>query len=193
LIQARRFAVKAAIKPLPLAAAMLLAGCGGGGEISGTVTGLTASGLSLSNGYETITVADDETRFSFPTQVGDGKGFAVVVLTQPTGQRCTVSNGSGTVSGSIAPPAVNVNCVAAWSISGRVNGLARSGLVLSNGAEDIAIAANAASFAFPTQVVSGASYSVTVKTQPVLARCAVSNGEGVVGSEAVSDLIVSCN
>ena len=179
-------------KALPLAALLLLVGCGGGGEISGTVTGLTADGLSLSNGSETITVAKDATRFSFPTEVEDGNGYAVVVVTQPTGLRCTVSNGSGTVSGGIAPPAVSVSCVAAWSLSGRVNGLSRSGLVLSNGAEDIAIAANAASFAFPTQLVSGASYSVTVKTQPLLGRCAVSNGEGVVGSEAVSNLIVTC-
>lgn len=184
--------MKSLCKAFPLAA-LLLVGCGGGGEINGTVTGLTASGLSLSNGFETITVAKDATRFNFPTEVEDGNGYAVVVVTQPTGLRCTVSNGSGTVSGSIAPPTVSVSCVAAWSISGRISGLARSGLVLSNGAEDVAIAANAASFAFPTQLVSGASYSVTIKTQPVLGRCSVSNGEGVVGSEAVSDVIVSCN
>jgi len=179
-------------KTLPLAAA-LLAGCGGGGEINGTITGLTAAGLSLSNGFETISVAKDATRFSFPTEVEDGNGYAVVVVTQPSGLRCTVSNGSGTVSGSIAPPTASVNCVAAWSLSGRINGLARSGLLLSNGGEDVAIAANAASFAFPTQLVSGASYSVTIKTQPAQGRCTVGNGEGVVGSEAVSDVIVSCN
>jgi len=184
--------MRAAIKHLSLAAAALLAGCGGGGEITGTVTGLTATGLSLSNGFETIDVAKDATRFAFPTKVEDGSGYAVVVVTQPTGLRCTVSNGSGTVSGGLAPPTVTVTCVAAWSISGRVNGLSRSGLVLANGSEDIAIAANATSFAFATQWPSGASYSVTVKTQPGLQRCTVSNGDGVVGQQAVSDVVVSC-
>jgi RNase P/RNase MRP subunit p29 len=177
---------------LSLVAVVLLAGCGGGGEISGTVTGLTASGLSLSNGFETIDVAKDATRFAFPTEVEDGNGYAVVVVTQPTGLRCTVSNGSGSVSGGLAPPAATVNCVAAWSISGRVNGLSRSGLVLANGSEDITIAANAASFAFATQLPGGASYSVTVRTQPALQRCTVGNGDGVVGQEAVSDVLVSC-
>ena len=184
--------MNAAIRPVSLVAAVLLAGCGGGGEISGTVTGLTASGLSLSNGFETISVAKDETRFAFPTEVEDGNGYAVVVVTQPTGLRCTVSNGSGTVSGGLAPPAVNVNCVQVWSISGRVNGLLRIGLVLANGTEDIAVAANAASFAFPTQLPSGASYSVTIKAQPGVQRCTVSNGDGVVGQEAVTDVVVSC-
>ncbi len=184
--------MNAAIKLLPLMAAALLAGCGGGGEISGTISGLTASGLSLSNGFETINVAKGATSFSFPTEVDDGNGYAVVVLTQPTGLRCTVSNGSGTVSGGLAPAKVNVGCVPAWSISGRINGLVRGGLVLSNGPEDIAIAANAASFAFPTQQPGGAGYSVVVKTQPLAQRCTVSNGEGEIGSEAVSDVVVSC-
>lgn len=172
---------------------LILAGCGGGSEVSGTVIGLTASGLSLSNGFETISVPKDATTFAFPTDVEDGKGFAVVVVTQPTGLRCTVSNGTGTAVGGTAATAVSVACIPVWSISGTVAGLVRDGLVLNNGYEDITVAARMPSFAFPTQLPSSASYRVTIKTQPTGQACSVANGDGVVASGPVADVAVACN
>ena len=57
---------------------------------------------------------------------------------------------------------------ATYTIGGTISGLSASGLVLANGADTVSPAANATSFVFPTALASGASYSVTVKTQP---RC----------------------
>ncbi len=187
--------MKTWVRMLPLAGGLGLTACGGGGEVSGTVIGLTASGLSLSNGYETITVPKDATTFAFPTDVEEGKAYAVVVVTQPTGLRCSVSNGTGTgtASATAASTSVSVACLPVWSISGTVSGLTRSGLVLNNGYEDIVVAAGALSFAFPTQLPTGSSYRVTVTTQPTLQSCSVSRAEDVVGSEPVSDVAVSCN
>ncbi len=179
-------------KALPLAA-LLLGGCGGGGAVSGTVIGLTASGLSLSNGYETIVVAKDASTFAFPTDVEDGKGYAVVVVTQPTGLRCSVSNGTGTATATVGTNSVSVACVPVWSLSGTVSGLTRAGLVLNNGYEDITLAAQVPSFAFPTQLPEGSTYIVTVKTRPTGQVCTVSNGEGVVAAAPVANVAVACN
>lgn len=176
-----------------LAAALLLAGCGGGGKIGGTISGLSADGLTLSNGTETISVAANATRFSFPTELGNGVGYAVIVLTQPTGLRCKVSNGAGRVDTVDVPPVVLIDCVAVWPLSGTISGLVSSGLVLSNGGEDIAVEAGALSFAFPTTLATGAAYAVTVKTQPRSRTCTVSEGEGIVGSVPVSNVAVRCN
>jgi len=81
-----------------------------------------------------------------------------------------------------------------FAIVGTVSGLAGNGLVLqNNGGDDLAIVANGA-FTFATRLASGASYAVTVKTQPVMPSqtCTVSNGSGTVTTAAVTDVAVGC-
>ncbi len=174
-------------------ALLLCSGCGGGSDISGTVTGLTAAGLSLSDGYETITVAKDATSFVFPTLVDDTKTYTVSVVTQPVGLRCSVANGSGTAARNTDVSNVVVTCVAVYTLSGTVSGLRGNGLVLNNGSEAVGVAAEALSFAFPTALARDTIYNVTVTTQPAQQTCTVSNGDGIVGAEAVTDVAIRCN
>ncbi len=173
--------------------ALLCSGCGGGSDISGTVVGLSADGLTLSNGFESISVAKDATSFAFPTLVDDTKTYNVTVITQPTGLRCSVANGSGTAASNTDVSNVIVTCVAVYPLSGTVSGLRRSGLVLKNGSEDVSVAAEAPSFAFPTGLANGTIYTVTVKTQPSPQTCSVVNGTGTVGSVAVTNVAINCN
>jgi 6-phosphogluconolactonase len=88
-----------------------------------------------------------------------------------------------------APPA------GSFSIGGTVTGLASSGLVLqNNGGNDLALQADG-SFTFTTQIASGATYAVTVKTQPNVGpaqNCVVANGSGTVGTAAVTNVTVTC-
>jgi hypothetical protein len=75
-----------------------------------------------------------------------------------------------------------------------VSGLAGAGLVLrDNGGDDLAAAADGA-IVFPTKIASGASYSVTVFTQPTspAQTCAVTDGSGTMGSSDVTNVAVSC-
>jgi 6-phosphogluconolactonase (cycloisomerase 2 family) len=89
---------------------------------------------------------------------------------------------------------------AAWNVtsqplSGTVTGLTGTGLVLQvNGANNITIAPGSASFNFPTTLVNGASYNVTVLTEPAappLQVCVVYNGTGTVGG-SLSNISVGC-
>lgn len=76
-----------------------------------------------------------------------------------------------------------------------MTGLHGTGLVLqNNGGDDLAVAADAA-VTFTSPVSSGASYSVTVRSQPSAMpaeTCAVSGGSGVVGNAPVTGVTVTC-
>jgi hypothetical protein len=71
-------------------------------SIGGAVTGL-ASGQSvvLLNNAGNSTTVNSNTSFTFSTAINSGGAYAVTVGTQPTGQTCTVTSGSGTVSANV--------------------------------------------------------------------------------------------
>ena len=70
--------------------------------VGGTLSGLAAgnSVVLQNNVGDDLTLTDDGS-FVFDTAVDDGEAYAVTVLTQPSGfnQVCSVTNGSGTISG----------------------------------------------------------------------------------------------
>ncbi|WP_431476469.1 hypothetical protein [Massilia eburnea] len=65
--------------------------------VGGTVEGLTGGDLVLVNGSATgsFTVTKGATSFTVPGTIPVGTAYGVTVLTQPAGQTCSVSNGSG--------------------------------------------------------------------------------------------------
>lgn len=84
--------------------------------IGGKVTGLTAAGLVLVNGSpplgDQVNVGKDATTYAFPKPVKFDDTYSVVVLTQPTGLKCTVANGVGKM-GDVAVSNVDVTCAPA--------------------------------------------------------------------------------
>ncbi len=77
--------------------------------IGGTVSGLTGTGLVLQNNGGNNLAVNANGSFTFTTPVASGSPYNVTVLTQPSGQACTVSGGSGTV-GSAPIASVAVTC-----------------------------------------------------------------------------------
>ncbi|MGH6682255.1 MAG: lactonase family protein, partial [Bradyrhizobium sp.] len=104
---------------------LLLISCGGGSSSSGSggspndpptaytlggsITGLTASGLVLANGSATVSPAAGATTFTFSTALASGTAYDVAVQTQPSGEVCAVTSGTGTV-GNSAINTVSVAC-----------------------------------------------------------------------------------
>jgi hypothetical protein len=167
-----------------------------GFSVSGTVAGLDGDGLTLQlNGANDLAVANNGT-FTFNAQLANAAAYGVTILTQPSGpsQTCTVGAGSGTIA-SANVTNVTVTCATgAFALRGTVSGLAGTGLVLqNNGGDDLAIPTNG-QFSFPSPIASGATYSVTVKTQPSgpSQSCSVANGTGTIGSADVSNVAVTC-
>ena len=188
-------------------AALSLTACGGGGgssstsgtgggtasyTIGGSISGLTASGLVLADGSDTLSVAANATSFTFGQAVSSGSTYDVTVATQPTGETCSVSSGgSGTATTNVT--SVSVKCAAnTYSVGGTVSGLNASGLVLqNNGSDNLTVKSGAATFTFATPLDYGANYAVTVSTQPTGETCTVSSGTGTVKA-AVTTVKVSC-
>ena len=80
-------------------------------SIGGTVSGLTGTVVLQDNGTDAATVSANGS-FSFPTALAAGATYNVTVEANPTGQACTVANGSGTVlAANVAT--VAVSCAAA--------------------------------------------------------------------------------
>ena len=83
-------------------------------EVGGTISGLTASGLVLVNGNDTVRPLANATSFVFPTVMKSGAQYDVQVQTQPTGLSCSVANGVGVIQ---TAPVTNVvvTCVPAFA------------------------------------------------------------------------------
>lgn len=195
-------------------AALTLTACGGGGgsgsgggggggggggttyTIGGTVTGLSASGLTLAdNGGDSLSVPSGATTFTFATKLQSGASYAVTVGSQPTGETCTVTSGStGTVSANVT--SVVVTCTAAtYTISGSITGLSAAGLKLQyySTGEVLPVAAGATSFAFTQPVPAGTNVKMVVAAQPGFQICTpgASNFSGAISANITADTL-SC-
>ncbi len=188
-----------------LCTTLALSACGGGNStgvadspsaqkyaLSGTVSGLTGSGLVLSVNGTPVTVGSGTTSVALAQNLAAGTAYTVMVATQPAGQTCSVAAGSGTI-GSANVANVVVSCSSqAFALSGSISGLTAAGLVLANGADTIDVTAGATQFTFSAPVASGSSYDVTVSAQPVGLACSVSHGAGTMPASAVASVAVSC-
>jgi 6-phosphogluconolactonase len=88
-----------------------------GSPLSGTLSGLTGTGLVLQDGLgDSTPVSSGSTSFSFAAQIAVGKNYSVTVLTQPGSplQICDVSNGSGQTG--VAAAGISLVCAAPVAI-----------------------------------------------------------------------------
>lgn len=161
--------------------------------VGGGVSGLGASGLVLANGADSIAVASGATAFTLPTSVAQGATYAVAVATQPAGEHCSVGNATGTIAGANVTNVAVTCATLAHGLGGTISGLPSAGLVLSNGADTVAPAAGALSFAFSTPVAEGGAYAVAVQAQPSGATCSVGGGSGTMGTSDVTAVAVTCS
>lgn len=165
--------------------------CGGTYTVGGAVSGLTGTGLVLqNNGGNNLSVSANG-GFTFSTPVAAGSTYSVTVLTQPSGQNCTVSNGAGTSTTNVTSVAVACASIG-FTVGGSVSGLTGAGLVLQvNGGSNLAIAGDGP-FTFSTVLANAATYSVTVASQPTGQGCSVANGSGTISGANVGNVAVTC-
>ncbi len=77
-------------------------------SVGGSLSGLNGGTLVLqNNGSDDLSLSVNG-GFIFSTEIAEGSPYTVTVLTQPTGQTCIVTNGSGNVSGAVSN--VDVSC-----------------------------------------------------------------------------------
>lgn len=174
-----------------------LAACGsvGDAQVGGSVSGLAASqSVTLqNNGSDALSLSANQA-FAFLTRLASGATYSVTVMTQPTGQNCTVANASGTVNG-VADDVSNVavSCVTTATLAGDLSGLASgTSVTLMNSGAMLPLAVNGP-FSFAGALAKGTAYNVTVLTQPVGQTCTVANGSGVVDLAVPVKITVICS
>ncbi|HTT06494.1 MAG TPA: kelch repeat-containing protein, partial [Steroidobacteraceae bacterium] len=162
-------------------------------SVGGSVTGLSQAGLTLASGSNSVTVAAGATSFTLPGLLASGAMYSVVVKTQPLGQTCVARNESGTIA-QASVTNVQVSCtINTYSIGGTITGVNASGLVLANGTDTVTVALGASTFLMPTKQPMGATYTITVQTEPTGLSCQVSSsGSGTMPAAPVTNVMVSC-
>ena len=147
----------------------------------------TAANVYTEN--EALGITTDGT-YSFGS-FSSGTSYDITVRQQPVSQTCTVTEGQGTLS---ATTTVVVTCSSeSYTVSGTVVGLySGQSVTLQNNSGDNLTVSDNTSFSFTTKVAQGATYLVTVKTQPTAQTCTPNLNSGVV-SDNVSDVSIICS
>ncbi len=163
-------------------------------SIGGNVTGLSGTVVLQNNAGDNLALNTDGS-FAFPTAIADSSAYAVTILSQPAGQTCTVSLGSGSLNGADVND-VELSCVTqvplSLSIGGTLSGLASGAVILQNNAGDNLALNTNGSFNFATSIAEGLAYNVTILSQPAGQTCSVLNGSGNLAGQNVSDVSVVC-
>ena len=99
--------------------------------VGGAVSGLSGTVVLQNNGGDNLSVSANGS-FTFATALPTGAAYNVTVKANPSGQTCTVSNGSGTIgSANVTNVAVSCSNAASYTVGGAVSGL--SGTVVQIG------------------------------------------------------------
>lgn len=169
-------------------------------ELKVSVSGLQqGKNVVLSSGQSTATNVFTENEALGVTTDGtysfgsftSGTSYNITVLQQPVSQTCTVTSGESSLSASTT---VVIACSSeSYTISGTVVGmLSGQSVTLQNNSEDNLTVSSNTSFSFTTKVASGATYLVTVLSQPTGQTCTPNLNSGVV-SDNVSDVSIICS
>jgi len=161
--------------------------------LSGTISGLNAAGLILTDQGASLAIGANAATFSFGAVLTSGSIYSVSVASAPTGMACGVANGVGT-AGSSSINNVVVTCSdKAYTLGGAITGLDGSGLVLANGTTQVPVASGASAFMLPGVLAYGSAYAVSIVTQPTGVNCTVSNGSGSMPAANVGNIAVTCS
>ncbi|MBV8210404.1 MAG: hypothetical protein JO133_10120 [Burkholderiaceae bacterium] len=160
--------------------------------LSGTISGLSASGLVLADDTSTVAVPSGATSFTFNGVLTSGAPYSVSIQQRPSSLPCSVANGSGTAGAANVTNVVVTCSSTSYMIGGTITGLTASGLVLANGSDTLNVAAGTSNFTMPQNVAAGGAYAVTVQTQPTGESCTVTNGTGT-ATATVNNIAVSCS
>ena len=176
-------------------------------SIGGTISGHTDTvDLNLAYGSESenLPIAVGVTEFTFAKKLELSDTYTVSVATDPAGQTCTVSPaGPQTMLGDVTD--ITVTCVAnTYFVGGIIRGLAENqqitltltttGGTAENKQFNGDANTNFVDYTFDTLVAVGATYEVTVATQPYGKACIVlREGEHIMPDNIVKHITVGCS
>ena len=140
---------------------------------AGTTLQVQATGSTISllqNGVQRISATD--------TSVATG---APGIMAYGTGKADNWSGGAASSGGGTAT----------YSVGGTLSGATGTVILQDNGGDNLTVTANGP-FTFGTPLADGASYNVTVLTNPAGQTCTLASGTGTVHAANVTNVVVTC-
>lgn len=158
--------------------------------IGGQISGLLGNLVLQLNGGSDLSV-DTDGSFIFSSSLATAKNYTVSVLSQPTGQNCSLSNATGTI-GSSNITNITATCITEkYSLGGTISGLVGSITLKNNGGDDLTLTQDG-SFIFATFVDYKTAYLVSISNYPTEQVCYTVNGKGTLGAQNVTDIEITC-
>ncbi|ADO69215.1 hypothetical protein [Stigmatella aurantiaca] len=158
-------------------------------KVGGAISGLAGNLTLQLNGVQNLS-RNENGPFTFAAPIADKSNYRVSVTASPEDQECTLQGDTGQVNGADVT-SVQVNCTArTYTVGGTVEGLTGTLQLRLSGEESLSLTANGP-FVFQKRHAKGASYSVTIETQPRAHRCTLT-GEGGTVSDNVTTVQVRC-
>lgn len=111
-------------------------------SLGGTAGGLTRTGLVLSSGTtpnEVLSISSNATSFTFSNKLNQSSSYNVTITSQPSGNTCVLTNGSGTISANVTNLTISCETVNTLYLVDQTNGMlyfyntGNSGVLSSNG------------------------------------------------------------
>ncbi len=159
--------------------------------ISATVSGLVGTLVLQDNASDDLTITTSGS-YPFATQISPGSAYNVTVLTQPSGQTCSLgSNSSGTANANVTVAVTCTSTTGSFTISAAVSGLTGTLVLQDNASDNLTITANGTQ-PFATLIAPGGAYNVTVLTQPSGQTCSLGGNNSGTANANVT-VTVTCN
>ncbi len=149
------------------------------GTVVLTLKGISGEDLSLTAGGP----------FAFPLAIPIDTGYQAVIVSEPAGETCILTNDTGTTLGPDVT-SIGVACTSNFTVGGTVSGSTGTLVLQNNGGDSRTVAGNGA-FEFATPVPQGSEYLVTVLNPPLGQTCSVANGTGAATAD-VTNVAITC-
>jgi N-acetylneuraminic acid mutarotase len=161
--------------------------------VGGSVAGLPARSTIViqDDGADSTTISANGA-FTFSAAIASGTPYAVSILSEPAGQNCSVTNGSG-ITGTQAVTSILVACgSSSYNVGGTVAGLPGGArlTLLDNGGDRLNVGNGP--FIFNTPVASGSGYAASLASVPSGQDCTLSQASGTVAAANVTTIAVNC-
>ncbi|MDH5717216.1 MAG: hypothetical protein OEZ22_06225, partial [Spirochaetia bacterium] len=160
-------------------------------SIGGTVTGLSSGTLIIKNNETDILNITANGEFLFDELLPGDALYNVTIVSNPEGQYCTITNGSGIIASSNITN-IEIICQSGYYVGGTVNGITSGNLVLqNNGGDNIEISSDGP-FSFPIIMAADTAYTVSIFQNPTGHLCSITNAAGTIGASDITNITVNC-
>ncbi len=179
--------------------------------LTATVSGLTSGSVVVSDGAEQVTLTSSRPSAAFPTPIGQGKRFALSIVSQPSSSAnvfCAVDATSGSGNMPSGGTTAKVDCGPVVYLSGTADGIqgdrallhlttdqyVAGSMVAMNGRFDLAVSRNG-TFQFAAPLLQGVGWTATIESAPraPTETCTLAPSSGTMPAGGESDLVLHCD